>query len=166
MRGWIHALCIVGGIAAPTGLTLLTTSSGGARSQAHYAQVDAAAMSTREVMMAFEKMAFDERKPKEAAETYLSPDFVDHDPNVRGDRASVIERLTKLDWSTGRPQRTIKHMIVDGDLVAVHHHLIRNPGEAGIAAVDIFRVRGGKLVEHWDVMQPIPANSINPAPMF
>jgi len=166
MRPWVHLLCIVGGITAPIGLTLLTTSSGGARSAAHYAAIDQQAMSAREVMQAFEKLAFDEHKPVEAIERYFSPDFVDHDPDVKGDRASVIARMKTLNWDHGGPRRTIRHLIAEGDIVVIHHHLVRNPGERGIAAVDIFRVERGKIVEHWDVLQPVPERSINPAPMF
>lgn len=32
--------------------------------------------------------------------------------------------------------------------------------------VDIFRVENGKIAEHWDVMQAVPANSVNPRPMY
>ncbi len=36
MRGWLHALCIIAGILAPIGVTLLTTQDGGFRSLEHY----------------------------------------------------------------------------------------------------------------------------------
>jgi predicted SnoaL-like aldol condensation-catalyzing enzyme len=123
-------------------------------------------LSTREVILAFEKLAFDERRPREAMEKYAAPTFVDHDPNVAGDKASVIAHLERLDWTTGGPQRTIKHLVVEGDIAVVHHRLVRRPGEAAIAAVDIFRVKDGKLVEHWDVLQPVPAASVNRQAMF
>lgn len=43
-------------------------------------------------------------------------------------------------------------LMADGDWVMVHG---RYQGWAGktMIAVDIFRVNGGKIVEHWDVMQ-------------
>ncbi len=32
--------------------------------------------------------------------------------------------------------------------------------------VDFFRLEDGKIVEHWDVLQPFPAESANDHPMF
>ncbi|HUE12458.1 MAG TPA: nuclear transport factor 2 family protein [Steroidobacteraceae bacterium] len=119
-----------------------------------------------EVVGQFMKLAFDERKPQEAALKYLSPDFVDHDPAVTGTRDSVIARLNSLDWSTSVPRSDVKHIVAEGDYVVIHHFLVRKPGDRGIAAVDIFRAKNGLLVEHWDVMQPMPEQSVNAAPMF
>jgi predicted SnoaL-like aldol condensation-catalyzing enzyme len=50
--------------------------------------------------------------------------------------------------------------------VIVHHHVIRHAGDPGLAVVDIFRVEGGKIVEHWDVLQDVPEAPVNPLPMF
>lgn len=157
MRPWLHALGVVLGIGIPVAVTFSSSRTG--------PQFDRFTP-PREVLLNFERMAFDERQPEAAVRKYFSPDVVDHDPNVRGDRDSIIERLSKLDWSTGGPQRTIMHVVVDGDIVAVHHHLVRKPGEAGIAAVDLFRIKDGLVVEHWDVLQPIPEDSPNTHGMF
>jgi predicted SnoaL-like aldol condensation-catalyzing enzyme len=60
----------------------------------------------------------------------------------------------------------IRRVIADGDIVAVHAHwtgLISRNGDVG---VDIFRIKDGKLVEHWDVIAPIPDTSKNNNTMF
>jgi predicted SnoaL-like aldol condensation-catalyzing enzyme len=106
-------------------------------------------------------MAFDEHRPKEAVLQYFSEDFVDHSARVSGDRKSVIDLLDKLDWSKAGPTRTMKHIAADGDIVTLHYHLVREPGTAGFAAADLFRVKDGKIVEHWEVMQPVAQDSIN-----
>ena len=47
--------------------------------------------------------------------------------------------------------------IAEGDLVAVHSHYVAIPGDRGRAVLDLFRVRDGKIVEHWDAVQDVPA---------
>jgi predicted SnoaL-like aldol condensation-catalyzing enzyme len=43
---------------------------------------------------------------------------------------------------------------------------VPEPGVFERAIVDIFRIENEKLVEHWDVVQPIPEKSVNKHPMF
>jgi hypothetical protein len=66
------------------------------------------------------------------------------------------------------PQLSVvpKRVIAEGDLVAVHSHYVDTPGERGRAVIDLFRVRDGKIVEHWDAMQDVPETSANDNTMF
>jgi hypothetical protein len=55
-----------------------------------------------------------------------------------------------------------KRAFVDGDYVILHSHwhgLSDSP--RGEAVVDIYRSENGKVVEHWDVIQPIPETAAN-----
>ncbi|WP_420711947.1 nuclear transport factor 2 family protein [Streptomyces sp. MMG1533] len=61
---------------------------------------------------------------------------------------------------------TPKRVIAEGDLVAVQSHCVNTPGERGRAVIDRFRVRDGKIVEHWDAMQDVPETSANDNTMF
>jgi predicted SnoaL-like aldol condensation-catalyzing enzyme len=53
-----------------------------------------------------------------------------------------------------------------GDHVVCHVHVVRHPGDPGLAVVDIFRVEGEWIVEHWDVLMEIPAQPVNTNPIF
>lgn len=59
-----------------------------------------------------------------------------------------------------------KRQIAEDDLVALHSHIVRQPGDRGLAVVDIFRLENAKVVEHWDVIQEVPATAANPNGMF
>ncbi len=63
-------------------------------------------------------------------------------------------------------QLTVKNVLGDGDLVAVHSHIVLQPGEIGMATVHLFRFRGDKIVEMWDCGQPVPADSPNKDGVF
>ncbi|HUI59135.1 MAG TPA: nuclear transport factor 2 family protein [Steroidobacteraceae bacterium] len=153
-------IAAVAGIALVLLVTITAIST--TRTDANYQKF----MPAREVVESFMRLAFEERKPEDAVRKYLSPDFVDHDPQVTGTRDSVLERLQKLEWNTAQPRSEVQHILVEGDYVAVHHALTRKPGDAPIAAVDLFRVKSGLIIEHWDVLQPMPEHSSNPHPMF
>jgi predicted SnoaL-like aldol condensation-catalyzing enzyme len=60
----------------------------------------------------------------------------------------------------------IRRVIAEGDLVVTHGVVKFGAEDAGTVAVDIFRLQDGKLVEHWDVLQPWPQESANAHPMF
>ncbi|MFC4507712.1 MULTISPECIES: nuclear transport factor 2 family protein [Streptomyces] len=71
-------------------------------------------------------------------------------------------------WRQQYPDATydIKRVISEGDLVLLHSSVVLTPGTRGIAAIDIFRFRGGKIAEHWDVVQDVPETSANDNTMF
>ncbi len=58
-------------------------------------------------------------------------------------------------------QLKVKHVIGDGNLVAVHSNLVFSAGQPGMSVVHIFRFKGNKIVEMWDVGQEIPLDSPN-----
>jgi predicted SnoaL-like aldol condensation-catalyzing enzyme len=58
-------------------------------------------------------------------------------------------------------QLGVKQVLADGDLVAVHSHVLLREGESGIAVVHLFRFDGDRIVELWDIGQPMPADTLN-----
>lgn len=42
----------------------------------------------------------------------------------------------------------------------MHVHVTPARGERSAALVEVFRVRDGKITEHWDVIQPVPEKPV------
>jgi predicted SnoaL-like aldol condensation-catalyzing enzyme len=55
-------------------------------------------------------------------------------------------------------------MIADGDYVLMHNRGNASPDTK--AVFDLFRLENGKVVEHWDVIQPIPDQMPHSNTMF
>ncbi|HEY1405257.1 MAG TPA: nuclear transport factor 2 family protein [Spirochaetota bacterium] len=55
----------------------------------------------------------------------------------------------------------IMNVIGEKELVAVHSHLVQNPGAKHFTTVHIFRFNGEKITEVWDCIQPLSSDSPN-----
>jgi predicted SnoaL-like aldol condensation-catalyzing enzyme len=60
----------------------------------------------------------------------------------------------------------IRRVMAEGDIVVTHSLVKFTADDPGSVAADFFRLEDGKVVEHWDVLQPWPKESANPHPMF
>lgn len=60
----------------------------------------------------------------------------------------------------------IKRILVDGNMVIIHLQGRKDKESRRTSMADIYRLENGKIVEHWDKLQSIPENCINPHPMF
>lgn len=103
---------------------------------------------------------------REAYEKFIAPDFKHHNPHFRGDAASL--RAAMEEDAVAHPNKVLKvqHAIAEGDLVAVHSWVRMTGNDAGYALVHIFRFAGDRVVELWDMAEPVPANSPNENGMF
>ncbi|BDA87150.1 hypothetical protein Sa4125_46920 (plasmid) [Aureimonas sp. SA4125] len=110
----------------------------------------------KKVVVDFYTMAFKERKPKEAADLHIGPVYIQHNPRVPNGPKPFYGYFTKYFQENPEASNEIKRVIAEGDLVVLHSHSKKTPDVTGNAIVDIFRVEDGKIVEHWDVMQPVP----------
>jgi len=100
------------------------------------------------------------------ANTVLAPNYLQHNPRVPNGPAAFIKFFTEMFKQYPESHSTIARSAVDGELVYVHTHSTNDPQDRGLAIVNIFRVVNGKIVEHWDVIQPVPEQSVNGNTMF
>jgi predicted SnoaL-like aldol condensation-catalyzing enzyme len=110
--------------------------------------------------------AFNQHDPATAAARYLHPDYIQHHPTGRSGSDAFAEHMGSLVSRYPAMMMDVKRVLADGPLVAVHLHWIREPGDPGVAIVDLMRVEDGWIVEHWDVVQEVPVNPPNPLAMF
>ena len=105
-------------------------------------------------------------KDFDAAAKYFGPRYVQHNPGGADGPQGFKNLVTFLKEKFPNSHSEIKRVIAEGDLVVLHVHSVRSPGERGRAIVDIFKVENGKIVEHWDVIQDVPEKSANTNTMF
>jgi len=90
-----------------------------------------------------------------ALDKYWSENYVQHNPQIPNGR----EALKQLMSGGGNMKYEMGLVVADGDFVMVHAR-ITGFGPKPLIAVDIFRVKEGKLAEHWDVLQEeVPAEN-------
>ncbi|MEQ4724411.1 ester cyclase [Nonomuraea sp. B19D2] len=97
---------------------------------------------------------------------YAADPLHQHNPQSYDGIAAAKEQFTSAFAANPDLSISVKRVIADGEYVAFHHHFKSSPEDRGAAVIDIFRVRAGKVVEHWDVIQPVPEKSANDNTMF
>jgi predicted SnoaL-like aldol condensation-catalyzing enzyme len=112
----------------------------------------------------FYDLAFNQHQIKKAADQFLSVEYVQHNPHVASGRQAFIDAFAGENDDTSHAD--FKRLIAEDDLVVLHSFKTAKPGDRGVAGIDIFRVKNGKITEHWDVNQKIPETSKNTNTMF
>ena len=106
------------------------------------------------------------QKDFDAASKYLGARYTQHNPVAADGPEGLKAFIAFLKDKFPNTRSEIKRIFADGDYVIVHVHAVREPGTRGNAIIDIFRLENGKVVEHWDVIQPIPEKAANDNGMF
>lgn len=115
--------------------------------------------------IAFYQMAYD-GNPRKAIETYVGDEYIQHNPDVADGFDGFIEYFERM----GReyPEKSIDFVrsVAEDNMVALHTHQTW-PGNDQYITMDFFRFDDqGKIVEHWDSIQQIPAHSANGNTMY
>lgn len=126
---------------------------------------DAKEEANRKVVLDFYEKGLNQ-KDADAAIALMGNRYVQHNPNAADGPEGFRKFIGFLKEKFPNSKSEIKRSFVDGDYVILHVHAVREPGTRGSAIVDIFKLENGRIVEHWDAVQPIPETSANNNGMF
>ncbi|MUL47079.1 hypothetical protein FZI85_03905 [Mycobacterium sp. CBMA293] len=121
--------------------------------------------SNRQLVLAFYEGVFN-KHDVERSSAALAEDYKQHNPHVPDGKSPFVRYFEGYFITHPTAHVDIARSATDGELVYLHVHSRQGPDDRGDAVVDIFRVHQGKIVEHWDVIEPVPQQSANANTMF
>ena len=92
----------------------------------------------------------------EAAAPLLAGDYIQHNPNVPTGAEPLLGYLPALKESG--LSADVHRVLAEDDLVVIHstYKNAQAFGAETLVAFDVFRVKNGRIAEHWDNLQPLP----------
>ncbi|ELY3773914.1 ester cyclase [Cronobacter dublinensis] len=101
-----------------------------------------------------------------AAADVVADDYRQHNPEVPDGKAPFVNYFSGFFRDNPQSRAKVIRSAADGDLVWLQVHSTNGSHDRGQAVLDIFRVKDGKIVEHWDIIQDVPEKAANANTMF
>jgi len=120
----------------------------------------------KQTVVDYYELAFNDKQPEQAVEKYLGPRYIQHNPQALDGAEAFIGFVRAFARQFPELSIEIKRVVGEGDIVVTHGLIKTSADDPGTVAADFFRLENGKIVEHWDVLQPFPETSVNDHPMF
>jgi predicted SnoaL-like aldol condensation-catalyzing enzyme len=121
--------------------------------------------SNKDAAISFLKLAAS-GKVREAYSEFVAAGFRHHNPFFEGSAEALMAGMEENARQNPSKVLEVKRAVAEGELVVVHSHVRQKPGDLGAAVVHILRFEKGRIVELWDLGQPVPDKSLNQYGMF
>jgi len=95
-----------------------------------------------------------EGRDKATVEKIVREDYIQHMPMIPSGRAAILHYIDMVAPKGLGKMPQFARVIAEGDLVMVHFR--REDPDGPVATMEIFRIQGGQIAEHWAVTEPIP----------
>lgn len=125
----------------------------------------AAEEANKALVIKFYEQFFNKHQVEQAARV-VADSYIQHNPDVPDGKAPFVDYYTGFFKENPESRARIVRSATSDDLVYLHVHSKNGPDDRGEAVIDIFRVDNGMIVEHWDVIQAVPAEAANDNTMF
>jgi predicted SnoaL-like aldol condensation-catalyzing enzyme len=102
----------------------------------------------------------------QAYSKFVGGNFKHHNAYYEGSADSLRTGMKENAIQNPDKVLEVKRVIAEGEFVVTHSHVKQKPDDRGAAVVHIFRFENGKIVELWDLGQPVPQDSPNQYGMF
>jgi len=126
---------------------------------------DAKLEANKQLVLAFYEQIIG-RKDFDAGRKFMGDNYRQHAPYAADGPEGLRTFVNWFKENFPNHRYEVKRILAEGDFVMLHLHGVGGPNPHGESVVDIFRVENGKVVEHWDIIQPIPDTADNANSMF
>ncbi|MEM7800529.1 MAG: ester cyclase [Chloroflexota bacterium] len=90
-----------------------------------------------------------------AADRYLTEEYIQHNPGIATGREGFKAYFANLFKTFAQTKVHILKILAEGDEVVLYceHHMVGRLASLKMKTIDIFRLEGNLIVEHWDAVK-------------
>lgn len=122
----------------------------------------------------FIRIAYTERRHKQAFEKYVAVNLIEHNPDFGDGRDSAAKFLARRHAGPNTEEYLpieqwkveFDQVVLHGDLLIMRRHAFQRRNDSGRVFCDFWRWEGRLIVEHWDIIQDVPHARANPRTMW